>query len=84
MRDVSGGELTINAFTDGVRKSHHTVHGRLTVENTNIIGEVVEDAQVVFYDDDVVIRAKKALYAKENRKDSSQRSATDTEGDLLG
>ena len=47
-----------------MRKSHHTVHGRLTVENTNIIGEVVEDTQVVFYYDDVVIRAKKALYGK--------------------
>ena len=67
-----------------MRKSHHTVHGRLTVENTNIIGEVVEDTQVMFYYDDIVIRAKKALYAKKNRKHASQRSAAESQGDLLG
>ena len=42
-------------------ESHNTVHGRLAVQDANVVGEIVENAQVVLYYNDIIIWAKKTL-----------------------
>lgn len=49
----------IDTFTDGVRHSDDTIDGRLSVENADIIGEIVESRQIVLDNDDIVIVADK-------------------------
>ena len=49
-------ELT---FTYRVRHRYDTVHGRLSVETTDEVGEVIEDGQVVLDGNDVAIWGQK-------------------------
>lgn len=48
-------EEDVDTFTDRVGQGDHTVHGGLTVEDANVVGEIVEDGQIVLDDNDVVI-----------------------------
>lgn len=60
---VLSGNVTIqedvDTFTDRVRHSDDTIDGRLSVENADVIGEIIESRQIVLDDDDVVIVADK-------------------------
>jgi hypothetical protein len=48
----------IDPFTDRRWESDNSVHSWSAVENADEIGQIVEDRQVMFYDDNVVIRAQ--------------------------
>jgi hypothetical protein len=48
----------VDTLTNRVGKSNYTVDGRLTVENTDIVREIVKYRQIVLDHDDVVIRTK--------------------------
>ncbi|KAI6772291.1 hypothetical protein HG530_003249 [Fusarium avenaceum] len=56
---VLGGDVTVeedvDTLTDGVRQSHNTIDGGSTVENTDIVGKIVENRQIVLDDDNVVV-----------------------------
>lgn len=56
---VLSGNITVqedvDTFTHGEGSSNHTVHGGLTVENANVVGQVVENGQIVLDDDDVAV-----------------------------
>ena len=56
-RDVTIQE-DVDTFTDRRREGDNTIDGRLSVENTDEIGEIVKDRQVVLDNDDIVVRAK--------------------------
>lgn len=60
---VLGGNVTVqenvDTFTNRVRHSDNTIDGGLSVENADVIGEIVESRQIVLDDDDVVIVADK-------------------------
>lgn len=48
-------EEDVDAFADGGGESDNTVGGGFTVEDTDEVGEVVEDRQIVLDDDDIVV-----------------------------
>lgn len=60
---VLGGDVAIeedvDTFTDGRGKSDNTVDGGTTVENADVIREVVKDGQIVLDNNDVVVIAEK-------------------------
>lgn len=60
---VLSGDVTIeedvDAFSHGMGQGDNTVDGRLTIQNANEIGEIVENRQIVLDDDDVVVGAEK-------------------------
>jgi hypothetical protein len=51
-------EENIDTFTNRGRHSNDTVNCWLTVQDANEIGQVIEDGQIVLYDDNVVIWAE--------------------------
>ena len=56
---VLGGNVTVqedvDTFAHGEGGGDHTVDGRLSVENADVVGQVVEDGQIVLDDDDVAV-----------------------------
>jgi hypothetical protein len=56
---VLGGNVTVKEDVDtlanGVRECDDTVNGRLAVKNTDVVGEVIENRQIVLDNDDVVV-----------------------------
>jgi hypothetical protein len=58
-RDVTIKE-DVDAFSDGGRQCDHTVNSRSTIENTDEVGEIIKNRQIVLDDDDVVIRTEQA------------------------
>ena len=61
-------EEDVDAFTDRVRKRYNTVDGGSTVEYADVVGEVVENRQIVFNNDDIVV----GLRQRANDTSSSQ------------
>jgi len=56
---VLGGNVAIqedvDTFAHGEGSGDHTVDGGLSVENADVVGQVVEDGQIVLDDDDVAV-----------------------------
>ena len=56
---VLGGNVTVqedvDTFAHGEGSGDHTVDGGLSVENADVVGQVVEDGQIVLDDDDVAV-----------------------------
>jgi hypothetical protein len=48
-------EEDVDTLTDGMGQSHNTINGGSTVENTDVVGKIVENRQIVLDDDDVVV-----------------------------
>lgn len=61
---VLGGHVTVeedvDTFTDGEGSGDHTVDGGLTVENADVVRQVVTDGQIVLDDNDVAVGGEKA------------------------
>lgn len=45
----------VDTFTDGVGQGNNTINSGSTVENADVVGEVVEDGQIVLDDNNVVV-----------------------------
>lgn len=52
-------EEDVDAFTDRVWECDNTINGWLTVKNADVVGEVVQDGQIVLDHDDVVVIPQK-------------------------
>jgi hypothetical protein len=56
---VLGGNVTVqedvDTFAHGEGSGDHTVDGGLSVENANVVGQVVENGQIVLDDNDVAV-----------------------------
>ena len=61
---VLGGDVTVkedvDTFTDRGRKGDDTVDSGLAVENADEVREIVENGQIVLYDNDVVVGTEQA------------------------
>jgi hypothetical protein len=61
---VLGGNVTVeenvDTFAHGEGGGDHTVDGGLSVENADVVGQVVEDRQIVLDDDDVAVGSEQA------------------------
>jgi len=59
---VLGGNVTVqenvDTFTHGEGGGDHTVYGGLSVKNANVVGQVVENGQIVLDDNDVAVGSK--------------------------
>jgi len=59
---VLGGNVTVqenvDTFTYGEGSGDHTVDGGLSVENADVVGQVVKNRQIVLDDDDIAVRSE--------------------------
>ena len=64
--EVLGGDMAIeedvDTFTDRVRQGNHTVDGRFTVQDANVVRKVVKDGQIVLNNNDVVVVPQQRSY----------------------
>lgn len=60
---VFGGDVTVkedvDTFTDRVGEGNDTIDGGPSVKNANVVGKVIQDGQIVFDDNDVVVVTEK-------------------------